>query len=274
VPLPPLADETSPAPWNSTPSSLGPIVSPILHDSLDDETESLAPSLENHSELKDWKTDLRRDFEAWLESIEEIPEQEAEGDEIQEEPDLFSFHAQLAATNAEARKANRRTAEAFSQWNDTLARFENGLAPLRESAALLAASLPKQERMTRAHCLVLADWLDRMHRLAQAFKTPPPTKKSWWGASTDEPWLKAWKAQSQGLDILLSHIEELLRKEGVTRIDTKGKPFDPALMLAVAVESQPTQPPQAVLEEVAAGYLRDGDLLRAAHVKVNRLPSP
>jgi molecular chaperone GrpE (heat shock protein) len=43
-------------------------------------------------------------------------------------------------------------------------------------------------------------------------------------------------------------------------------------MMAVAVESDATRPPQTVLEELAAGYAREGELLRAAQVKVSRQP--
>ena len=66
--------------------------------------------------------------------------------------------------------------------------------------------------------------------------------------------------------------EELLKKEGVTRIDTLGQPFDPAVMTAIAAESDATRPPQTVLEELAAGYHRHGELLRPAQVKVSRQP--
>ena len=77
-----------------------------------------------------------------------------------------------------------------------------------------------------------------------------------------------WEAQHQALDILVGHLEGLLTREGVTRIATAEQPFDPTTMMAVATEPDPTRPPQTVVEEVADGYLRDGELLRAAQVKV------
>jgi molecular chaperone GrpE (heat shock protein) len=39
-------------------------------------------------------------------------------------------------------------------------------------------------------------------------------------------------------------------------------------MVAVAAEPDPQRPHQTVIEEIAAGYLRDDELLRAAQVKV------
>jgi molecular chaperone GrpE (heat shock protein) len=106
-----------------------------------------------------------------------------------------------------------------------------------------------------------------LFRLAKAFQASP-AKKSWW-AGTDRAWRQAWQTQGQALAILVSHFEELLKKEGVTRITTAGQPFDPSVMTAVAAEPDETRPPQTVLEEIAAGYRRRGELLRPAQVKVS-----
>lgn len=241
------------------------------------ENERMEPDLASiddsrPSELTAWKADLRRDFEAWLASLDEIPESppSPEDDDL-DAPDLHSFYAQFAAANAESRKANRRTAEAMSQWGEILARFESGLQPLRESTAQLLGAQARAGELSRPHCLMLVELLDRMHRLAQAFASPPaPTNRPWWRASDDPAWRSAWDAQRRALDILVGHLEGLLLKEGVARIETAGQPFDPAVMMAVAAEPSSTHPPQTVLEELAAGYLRRGELLRPAHVKVAR----
>lgn len=224
------------------------------------------------SALADWKSALRHDFETWLASVPEIPPAVETPDDANEAPDLFSFHAQLTAATAESRKANRRTAEAMSQWGETLARFESGLQPLRETAAQLVAAQPKAGQLARAHCLMLAELLDRMHRLARAFSAPPEVKRPWlsFGADGDSAWRAAWAAQHDALNILVAHLESLLQKEGVIRIATLGQSFDPAVMMAVAVETDGARPPQTVLEETAAGYTRQGELLRAAQVKVSR----
>lgn len=229
-----------------------------------------APDLAR-TNLSDWKDDARRDFEAWLATIEEIPsaDDEPTDDEPTEAPDLYSFYAQFAAANTETRKSSRRTAEAMSQWGETLARFEAGLQPLREAVTQLAAVQPKQGRMSRAHCLILIELLDRIRRLTRAFETPPAPKRSWWG-SNDDAWRSAWRAQHQALEILVSHLDGWLEREGVTRLNIAGKTFDPNVMIAVAAEIDPTQPSQIVLEEMTAGYLRDGELLRVAQVKVSR----
>lgn len=225
----------------------------------------------------DWKDALRRDFEKWLEDLddfaelEEAAESEDAGPEASKTPDLYSFYEQLTAANSEFRKANRRTAEAISQWCETLTRFDGSLSPLCETMAKLTAAQPKTDELSRSHCLVLVEWLDRLNRIRKAFDSPPQ-KTSWWQGRGNSAWLKAWETQGQALAILASHIQELLRKEGVTRLDALGQPFDPATMTAVAAEPDSAHPPQTVLEELAAGYRRHGELLRAAQVKVSRQP--
>ncbi len=219
--------------------------------------------------LAGWKAALRRDFEAWLGTLDEVLELEAEPES--EIPDLSSFYEQLAVANAETRKSNRRTVEAFSQWAETLGRFEAQLAPLRESIAQLIAAQRREEGLPRSYCLVLVEFLDRLHRLAKAFASPP-TRKSWWGGS-DSAWRQAWETQRQGFEILVSHFAELLKKEEITRIETLGQPFNPTEMTAVAAEPNAERPAQTVLEELAPGYRRRGELLRPAQVKVSVRPT-
>jgi len=234
----------------------------------DDPVEPLG---RDDTELAGWKAALRWDFERWLASVDQIPEEGFE-EAGPAPPDLYSFYAQLAAANAETRKANRRTAEAISQWGETLSRFDTSLAPLRETISQLTiaqAKDGKEGQMSRTHCLALVELLDRLQRIAKAFLLAPRRpRRTWWGGGAGEAWSKAWDSQRQAFAILLSHLEELLSKEGVVRLDTLGQRFDPLLMTAVAAEPDPSRPPQTVIEELAAGYRRHDELLRPAQVKV------
>ena len=214
-------------------------------------------------ELADWKAGMRLEFESWLEQLDAIPDLDEEDDEP-ETPDLYAFYSQWAAANAEARKGNRRTAEAFSQWGDALGRFDGDLKLLREQLQRLAAEAPAKG-MSRAHCLVLVEMLDRLQRVARVFASPPAG--SWWRGT--KPWREAWESQRQALDILAGHFDALLKQEGVTRIESRGQPFDAASMSAVAAEPDDSKPDQTVLEELAVGYRLRGELLRPAQVKVS-----
>lgn len=239
------------------PGNLSP-TGPELNETSAESTEpEAAPSA-----LDDWKDALRQNFEEWLQSLDEIPEPADDEADNADAPDLYSFYEQLAAGNVEARKSNRRTAEAFSQWGETLSKFDGDLRLLREHLARQPAT--QDDALPRPWCLALVEILDRLHRLGAAFATTP--RKAWWGSDTR--WRKAWETQRQGLDILLSHVEALLQKAGLARIPTLHEPFDPTTMAAVATVPSAAWPPQTVLEEVTAGYRLHGELLRVAQVKI------
>ena len=244
-----------------TPGEETPISDPS-QSQFDEEDDNLVP-LEDEDELESWKSQLRNEFEAWLDDLEEIPEPEP-GEETPDTPDLYSFYSQWAAANAEARKGNRRTAEAFSQWGDTLGRFDGDLKLLREQMQRLSLSAAP-EGMSRTHCLALVELLDRVRRVACAFKETPST--SWWGGT--DSWRRAWESHRQAFDILVGHFESLLKKEGLSRIETAGQPFDPSIMSAVAAEPDASRPDQSILDELAPGYRLRGELLRPAQVKVS-----
>ena len=97
-----------------------------------------APAESDAPALDEWKRELRVDFERWIESLDDIPDSEGADADEPEAPDLYSFYEQLAAATTEARKSNRRTAEAFSQWSETLSGLDDELRLLREQFARLA----------------------------------------------------------------------------------------------------------------------------------------
>lgn len=240
IPLPPPPTETEP------PAKAGP---------------AAAPAPPTDGVLTEWKEALRRDFERWLETVDAIPA-DTDLPAEPETPDLYTFHEQLAALGAESRRANRKTAEVFSQWAETLGKFDAELARLREQ---LSESARDDDRLARGHCLLLVELLDRLRRIQSAFETPSP--KHWWSRG-DEHWRKAWETQRQAFDIVIEHLEAWLQQEGVARIETIDEPFDPQTMVAVAAVPDAQRPHQTVIEEIAAGYLRDDELLRVAQVKV------
>ncbi|HUQ85650.1 MAG TPA: nucleotide exchange factor GrpE [Candidatus Limnocylindrales bacterium] len=70
---------------------------------------------------------------------------------------------------------------------------------------------------------------------------------------------------SEGLKISISKFLDVLKSEGVIKIETVGKEFSPLTMEAIAVgEGKDGE----VIEEIQSGYLLNEKLLRAAQVKV------
>ncbi len=214
----------------------------------------------------EWKRVLRANFDQWLESLDDIPDNEgedADGDGGGDAPDLYSFYEQLAAVTTEARKSNRRTAEAYSQWSNTLSGFDGELRLLREQLA--RQPVAGDDSLPRSWCLAFIEISDRMHRLAAAFTTSP--RRAWFGG--DARWRAAWETQRQGYDIFMTHTDALVRQAGLTRIEVLHAPFDPARMSAVVAEPDARWPKNTVIEEIAPGYLWRGELLRVAQVKVS-----
>ena len=71
--------------------------------------------------------------------------------------------------------------------------------------------------------------------------------------------------QNQTIQISINQFVDILKAEGVTKIETVGKKFDPYLMEAIeSIEGEDGQ----VIEEVQAGYMMYDKLLRPAMVKV------
>lgn len=74
--------------------------------------------------------------------------------------------------------------------------------------------------------------------------------------------------KDKGLELALKKLFDLLRQEGVQRIETKGKEFDIETMEALTtVEGKEDN---KVIEELRAGYSMHGSVLRAAQVAVSK----
>ena len=87
------------------------------------------------------------------------------------------------------------------------------------------------------------------------------------GAAAEGSGGDAWRA---GMELIHRELLEILRKRGVTRIDTAGARFDPNLHEAVAYQAAEGRGDGEVIDEVRGGYRFGEELLRAAMVRVAR----
>lgn len=79
----------------------------------------------------------------------------------------------------------------------------------------------------------------------------------------DDGWLK-------GLSLSVQKLEEVLRDQGLQRVDALGTPFDPALHEAIGTESSDEHPDDTVIDELRAGYRLHDRVVRPALVRVSR----
>ena len=75
-------------------------------------------------------------------------------------------------------------------------------------------------------------------------------------------------ALRQGVRMALEALHRALRQAGVERVESEGKPFDPARHEALAVEHSENCSQPLVAEEIRPGYLLGDRLIRHAQVKV------
>lgn len=74
--------------------------------------------------------------------------------------------------------------------------------------------------------------------------------------------------QDEGVKIALKHFLDILEQEGVKKIETEGKIFDPNLMEAVATREGEEG---RVLEETRIGYMLEDKVLRPSQVIVGKV---
>ena len=78
----------------------------------------------------------------------------------------------------------------------------------------------------------------------------------------------AGKSVWSGIELTHKQLSEILKSKGLVRIDALKKPFDPHFHEAIAQVESETEPEGTVAEEIAAGYLLHGKVLRPSKVKV------
>lgn len=83
----------------------------------------------------------------------------------------------------------------------------------------------------------------------------------------------------QGVELIHKQLEDFLAKHGLVRLQVLGTKFDPHFHEAVGHVTSGVHPEDTVAEEVEAGYLLEGKLLRPAKVRITqstgmKVPAP
>jgi molecular chaperone GrpE len=72
---------------------------------------------------------------------------------------------------------------------------------------------------------------------------------------------------NEGLKVSINQFQDVLKAEGVVKIESEGQDFNPHMMECVAIEEGDEN---KVLEEMRAGYMLNDKVLRPAQVKVGK----
>jgi len=74
----------------------------------------------------------------------------------------------------------------------------------------------------------------------------------------------------KGVEMILAHLYELLKENGIKPIDALGKAFDPNFHEALMQAEDKDKPDHTVLEELQKGYLLNDRVIRTSKVKVSK----
>jgi len=77
-----------------------------------------------------------------------------------------------------------------------------------------------------------------------------------------------YQAFLKGIEMVMAHVYEMLKKNGIKPIEAKGKPFDPHVHEVLMQEETTTAEDGTVIEEFQKGYLYNDRVIRTSKVKV------
>lgn len=206
-------------------------------------------------------------FTAYLQDMDDGIAQ-SKGESAHEVPDLFSLLAELAALKNEVKLESRQVKTALDE-------FRQLFDTLRQANTRLDGELARRrERETRERRDQERDWLlellelrDRQQAGLDQLRGYRPGWLARRGGASDY-----MQRIADGQAMILRRLDETLARRGVQPLGALGQRFDPVTMHAAETRHDAGQAPGQVLGETRAGYLRDGQLLRAAEVIVNKPP--
>lgn len=218
------------------------------------------------------KEQLLERFRAYL---DELPDATlAEPGEENRQTDLYSLFSELAALKNEVRLESRQVKTAFDEFRAVFETLQASQIQLGGELERTRAALPEQRRTALKPLLLeLVELYDRLAAGLRALQSYRPTVLSrMFGLGQRERALL--QAIAQGQDISLRRLEQMLNSQQVVTLPVLGQPLNPHTMRAAEVEQRNDVDNGIVTEELRAGYLWQGELLRLAEVKVNRRPEP
>ncbi|MCS7201738.1 MAG: nucleotide exchange factor GrpE [Dictyoglomus sp.] len=127
------------------------------------------------------------------------------------------------------------------------AEFENFRQRLRKE---------KEEWQEIANARLLREIVNIMDNFSLALETMKHSRKK--------------DAIIEGVNMIYKQFENLLQNEGVVKMETIGKPFDPALHEAVGLEEIEDGEENLVVREISPGYFFKNKILRPAKVIVSK----
>jgi molecular chaperone GrpE len=212
-------------------------------------------------------------FVAYLDGLDhdmsgEVPAGTAE--EESEEADLFSVFVELAGLRNEVRTQSRIVKEALDRFRSVFDTLQASHAAMEQELKRARADAHDRERTLLKPLLL--DVIGVRDRLAAGLKPAPVKPRRWYERLLPEAKRAAAEAEAwqEGVRMTLRRVDKLLADQRITVIESVGRRLDPRHAAAVATVEDPSAADGIVVEEVRAGFLWQGELLRPAEVIVAR----
>ena len=210
------------------------------------------------------KTELLEEFQKYLE------QSHAGSLTSSEQPDLHTLLGEMTALKTEV-KAEAR------QYKNTLDTLSSALDTVQEDNKALSAELAasaerfdqQQAEMMRTLLLEMVNLYDRVSAGVDVLNNYQPVNSLFrHSKKQDVHFIERFK---QGQQMTLRRFEQLLQSYQVKAVDCVGQKLDPVTMTAVETGENPKLGNGIVLEELRTGFLYQGQVLRLAEVKVNKI---
>jgi len=122
----------------------------------------------------------------------------------------------------------------------------------------------KAELIKNANRDLIISILPTLDNLGMAMAHKPEISSC---AAEEQKLIKQW---TEGVQSVYNQLFDTLKQSGLERIDVLGKIFDPNTMEAVERKAVEDKKDDEVVEEILAGYLLNGKIIRPARVIVNK----
>lgn len=213
------------------------------------------------------KTHLLERFRAYLDELPETTPGETA--EATRQTDLYSLFAELVALKSEVRLESRQVRTALDEFKSVFDTLQTGQRQLGSELDRARAALPEQRRAALKPLLLeLLELRDRLEAGLRVLQNRRPSLLGRW-LRREQALLQA---VTQGQDISLRRLDQILSAQQVVALPVQGMPLDPHSMRAAELDQRPDLASGIVTEELRKGYLWQDELLRFAEVKVNRQP--
>jgi molecular chaperone GrpE len=218
------------------------------------------------------KEQLLERFRAYLDEFPDVAP--AEPAEESRRTDLYSLFAELVTLKNEVRLESRQVKTVLDEFRAVFEILQASQSQLGGELDRARAALPEQRRAALKPVLLeLVELYDRLEAGLRALQNYRPTVLGrLLGLGRRERALL--HAITEGQDISLRRLEQMLSNQQVAALAALGQPLDPHTMRAAEVEQRNDVDNGVVTEELRKGYTWQGELLRLAEVKVNRRSEP